>query len=270
MMPVMHLASRCVSRCVSVFVAASLVACASGEDEGEESATPTTGDPVTSVSFTTDPSLSTTEDPSDATTSTSEAVDSSSTSSTGDVPAECPVGTMDCPCDAKGACEAPLTCVEEACTLPMCDEDLGEPNDFRVDAVELGSISDDDLETLVLEGVLDGSEEGEIDEDWFTYQGGDDVGETVDPGLLLTIESGAVELCQFFACNNGDPQVLCPEGTASVVEGGIDGCCGSTGFQFGPDDVECIAGAFDTSGTVWIVVRNGSEQCVNYSGTAHF
>lgn len=256
---------------MSVFVASCLVACASGEDGGDESATPTTGDPVTTLSssFTSDPTLSTTEDPTDTTTTT-EAADSSSTSGTGDVPAECPVGTLDCPCDTKGGCTDDLACVEDVCVAAVCDEDLGEPNDFRVDAIELGAISDDDVETLELEGVLDGTGDGAADEDWFTYQGGDDVGETVDPGLLLTVESGMVEVCQFFACNNGDPQVVCPAGTNGVVEGGINGCCGTSGFQFGPDDVECVAGAFDTSGTVWIVVRNGSQQCVSYSGTAHF
>jgi hypothetical protein len=250
---------------------AYLVACATGEDAGEDSATPTTGDPVTSTfTTTTDPSLSTTDDPTNDATSTTDEPADSSTSGTVDAPSECPVGTMDCPCDAKAACDAPLACVEELCVPPMCAEDLGEPNDFRSDAVELGMISDDPDETLAFAGVLDGTDDGPADEDWFTYQGIDGLGETVAPGIALTVDSGTVEVCQFFACNSGDPQVACPEGTSAVVERGIDGCCGATGFDFGDDDVLCVAGGFETSGTVWIAVRNGSAQCVEYEGVVQF
>ncbi|MBX7078592.1 MAG: hypothetical protein K1X88_05325 [Nannocystaceae bacterium] len=243
-------------------------ACATGGDDGGSGADGgTTG---TSMSTTASTTVTTSESVSTTATTATTADDgdgSSSSAPASDLPPECPEGMLDCPCDAEGACVRPLQCIDDVCSEPIvCDADANEPNDFRDEATALGSISDDDLETLEFAGVLDGPD----DADWFTYTGSDNLGDTVDPARTLTVPSGTLQMCKFFQCNVGEAQVVCPAGTEGVTEGLLHGCCAPTAFAFDSDGVECIGGAFDTGGTVWIVLRAATEACVAYSGVAHF
>lgn len=206
-----------------------------------------------------------------STTTTSDAstteLDGSGSSSGGpDVGGGCEPGAVDCPCDA-GTCMRGLSCETDVCVPTVqCDDDPNEPNDGFGAATMLGGISDDDSETLPFAGVLDHAD----DEDWFRYDGSDVLGNTVDPGRTLMVDGGGVELCKFFQCNVGEAQVVCPDGTRGVLESNVHGCCSPSAFSFGDSDVECIGGAFDTGGTVWLVLRNADAQCVGYSGVAHF
>lgn len=254
---------------VSVLVLLA-IGCATGGDDGNDTALITTGttspsttDPVTTDPVTTDPA---TTDP------VTTAVDDSSSETTSpmpDVPAECMDGELDCPCDARGMCIAPLVCAPDGMTCVEsieCDADVNEPNDFDSDATALGDISDDPADSLPFEGVLDGPE----DVDWLSYHGSDAVGDTVAPSRSLVIEGGSLEVCQFFTCDQGDPQVVCPGGTAGATEGGMNGCCAMNGFAFDEDGIECIAGAFNTGGTVYVRLQSASEQCVSYEGTVSY
>lgn len=224
---------------------------ADGSDGG-----PTTASTATNASTTT---ASTTD-------ATTDVADGSSSGGAPDVGGGCEPGTMDCPCDA-GACLRGLTCEAELCVPTLvCDADVNEPNDGPGAATMLGTIGDDDGETLSFEGVLDHAD----DEDWFRYEGVDNLGDTVDPARSLMVDAGGLELCKFFQCNVGDAQVVCPDGTRGVFENNLHGCCSPTGFGFGDSDVECVGGAFDTGGTVWIALRGAGAQCVAYSVDAHF
>lgn len=262
---------RMASTRFAIFVLASVsVACATGEGDGDETAladtsatNPSTTNPSTTNPSTTDP---VTTDP------VTTAVDDSSSDTTSpmpDVPAECVDGELDCPCDMDGMCIAPLVCdaATTTCIEPVvCNEDVNEPNDFDSDATALGEISDDPADSLPIEGVLDGPD----DADWFTYHGTDAVGSTVAPSTTLMLGGGSVEVCQFFTCDEGNPQVICPPGTAGAMEGFMNGCCAMQGFVFEDEGVECIAGAFNTAGTVYVRIQGATEQCIDYEGTLAF
>lgn len=248
----------------------ALLACATGEgDDGDDAfvtetstTTPTTLTTSTTDASTVSATMSSTTDPTDADAS----AEGTTTGGTADVPAECMIGQLDCPCD-EGTCDEPALCVDDVCVAPMvCDPDANEPNDFDDDATDLGEISDDDAEVVEFAGVLDDAD----DVDWFTYHGTDVLGETVDPARALQVVGGTVELCKFFTCDVGEAQIVCPGGTMGVTEGLRSGCCGPGSFAFDEDGIECVGGAFETGGTVLVRVSNASAQCVEYSGTAHF
>ena len=82
-----------------------------------------------------------------------------------------------------------------------------------------------------------------------------------------------------FAKKAGDlaePQCLAGAGkkvaiaVEGITEGARHGCCAPSSFAFDADAIECIGGAFETGGTVLMRLQNASDQCVGYSGTAHF
>jgi hypothetical protein len=246
------------------------LACATGGDDGNDTAIASTGttNPSTTNPSTTNPS---TTDPV-TTDPVTTAVDDSSSDTTSpmpDVPAECMDGELDCPCDPDGMCIAPLVCAPDGMSCieaVVCNEDPNEPNDFDSDATALGEISDDPADSLPFEGVLDGPD----DVDWLTYHGTDQVGSTVAPSRMILLSAGSIEVCQFFTCDDGDPQVVCPPGTVGATEGVMNGCCAMQGFAFEDDGVECVAGAFNTGGTVYIRLQGATEQCIDYEGTLAF
>jgi hypothetical protein len=259
----------CLPRILVALALASASACATGGDDGGSGADGgTTGSTMTTSASTTAGTTATMTTAGNTTADTAAEADGSSTSApVPDVGHECPEGMLDCPCDVDGACVRPLQCIDDVCSEPVvCDADANEPNDFRDEATPLGSISDDDTETLEFAGVLEGPD----DADWFSYTGSDNLGDTVDPARTLTVPSGTLQMCKFFQCNVGEAQVVCPAGTQGVTEGILHGCCAPSAFAFDSDGIECIGGAFDTGGTVWIVLRAATEACVPYSGVAHF
>jgi hypothetical protein len=245
-----------------------MLACATGGDDGNDDAFVSTGttNPSTTNPSSTDP---VTTDPV-STDPVTTAVDESTDSSSGaipDVPGECMPGELGCPCDMDGACVEPAVCEAEMCVdAIVCDADPNEPNDFDDDATPLGEISDNPADTLELAGVLDHAD----DVDWFSYHGTDVLGQTVAPTRTVIASGGTLEVCKFFTCDDGQAQVVCPGGTTAATEGGMNGCCAMGGFAFDDDGIECIAGAFNTGGTVYIRLQSGSAQCVDYSGTLTF
>jgi hypothetical protein len=268
----MHLPPRAVrvdSVVLLLLASATASACATGDADD-------TGDAIASTSTTAATMTSVTASPtSDAPTTASDAsdtpvtegVDGSSTAASPDVPVTCDPGLVDCPCDDGECVDATAFCIADVCVADVeCDPDQNEPNEFSDEPTDLGEISDDDAETVEFIGVLDDPD----DVDWFTYHGTDALGETVDPARTLQVFGGTLELCKFFTCDVGEAQVLCPAGTMSITEGTRHGCCSPSSFAFDADGIECIGGAFETGGTVLMRLQNASDQCVGYSGTAHF
>lgn len=263
----MHLLPRAAAVVLLVCPTPWTTACATGdaEDTGDAVASTSTTAPTTVTGSPSTDAMTTAPDPSD--TAASDGVDGSSTAAAPDVPAACDPGALDCPCDEGECADATAFCIADVCVADVeCDPDQNEPNEFADEATDLGEISDDDAETVEFIGVLDDPD----DVDWFTYHGTDALGETVDPARTLQVFGGTLELCKFFTCDVGEAQVVCPAGTMGVTEGARHGCCAPSSFAFDPDAIECIGGAFETGGTVLVRLQNASDQCVGYSGTAHF
>jgi len=244
------------------------LACAKDDDDPAVT-TALTLDPSTtgSMSATLDPTASTTT-PGDDDVGEEDVVEESSatTETPTDVPGDCMPGRRDCPCDG-GECNEGLLCIADVCETPMrCDPDPHEPNDVNAEAAMLPGITDADADGEMLTGVLSDP----FDVDWFGYPGTDIVGETVDPARALVVMGGTLELCKFLSCNVGTPIVACPPGSTAAESAGFPGCCSTSSIALDAEGFECEAGAFETSATVYIRLRNADAQCVGYTIDYHY
>lgn len=257
-----------------------LAACPSGADAGEGSAgssssgtnatttsdDTTTTDASVTASTTVSTSASTTVSTSDASSeggSSSTAADSSSGSTT----SSCPVGTIDCPCDTEGHCDEATICVDGTCEAVVdCGVDGYEPNDDEASAVDLGELGDGDDP-----GSFAGELDHASDEDWYTYQGLDNVG--LPPGVAparTLMTDGGLRLCKFLQCTDdaAEAVVSCPDGSeATDSPSGRHGCCANDSIAM--PDFDCT-GTLDDSARVWIRVDQGQAQCVEYTVSYEF
>ncbi len=258
----------------------SLAACPSGADVGDGSAgSSSTGAGTTTVSDSSSSggdasvSASTTVSTSASTMSTTDASSESSSSSTaadssdGSTTSSCPVGTIDCPCDADGHCDEATLCVDGTCeAVENCGVDGYEPNDSEDQAVDLGELGDGDDP-----GSFAGELDHATDEDWFTYQGLDNVG--LPPGVAparTLMTDGGLRLCKFLQCTDdaAEAVVTCPEGSeATDSPGGRHGCCANGSIAM--PDFDCT-GTLDDSARVWIRVDQAQAQCVEYTVSYEF
>lgn len=198
----------------------------------------------------------------DATTSTSTASTGASEGSTG---MTCDPGTEGCACDA-GACARGLECVADLCVAPVTCDDPKEPDDDEASAQDLGEITDDDSDAVLVDGVLSGAQ----DHDWFRYHGLDTFGYVVSPTVKLTASAG-VRLCQFIECDAGGvvmTGVTCPKGTVHALSGALrPGCCGTSVFTL--EEIACEGTSDDA--TIYVRLDQADENvCVEYSLTVNY
>jgi hypothetical protein len=139
----------------------------------------------------------------------------------------------------------------------MCKSSLdAESNDVEDDAIDLG-----ELECGVLDGVQ-GTIDGD-DLDWFTYHGVDDGCEGSTTAIITADQE--LEVCVYFVCDAGNPQVVCQVGEATDSPGGHHGCCGVDNVIF--DSNECLGATMNDSGTVHMSVGpvdGTSPMCTDY------
>lgn len=136
-----------------------------------------------------------------------------------------------------------------------------EPNETEAMATYLGMITDDDDEGGSFTGTLvDAS-----DVDWFTYDGVDVLGYTVDPSRSFS--AGLFRVCKFVECINGaQTDVTCEGGsTAQTSPEGRSGCCHTSAFSI---DVDCVGEDDDT--TVFIRVDQPTAACASYTISYHY
>jgi hypothetical protein len=143
------------------------------------------------------------------------------------------------------------------------DTGISEPNEAEASATKLGDLVDCDADSSgMVAGVLvDGS-----DVDWYSFNGTDGVGCTVDPTRSLAA-SDPIELCKYVQCVNGTATFSCPAGTTDDASpAGHPGCCGSQGFSLDPD-----CEGIDEDTTVYIRLKNpGGFACVQYTMQYHY
>jgi hypothetical protein len=102
-------------------------------------------------------------------------------------------------------------------------------------------------------------------EAWFRYTGIDaaPLGNAA-PWVHVASEGTSFEVCQYFNCTRGHPQVECAHGVPSVAYFGATGCCaaGNSEVELEFVDLAC-PDAFDEqeSGTVYIAVHDLSDVC---------
>ncbi len=204
--------------------------------------------------------MPTTIDPSDTTDDPTEGPTTGPSDSSGG----CEPGTFGCPCDG-GDCNADLECVENVCESPItCGVDLFEPNNGENNPAELGTITDDDDDGMVITAVLEGGD----DVDWFTYFGDDTLLSAVSPARDLTTV-GALRLCKFAECEEGlfSTEVTCPEGTAQAMSpDGVPGCCGDDSFEI---DLNCLD-TMNENATIYMRLDQGQSDCTQYTLDFHY
>ena len=145
--------------------------------------------------------------------------------------------------------------------MPACT-DSNEPNETSAAATSLSMdpVSDDDGSG----GAFTGTAQG-VDEDWFTYEGSDDIGNVVDP--TVEVVGGAVEVCMYMDCVNPGPQTAdCPNGTTADMDGELAGCCATSGFTV---DLDCT-GISDDANIYIRVKATSSGVCESYSMSYHY
>lgn len=146
----------------------------------------------------------------------------------------------------------------------VCDDIApGEPNDTEATALFLGQITDDDDDGGLLSGIL----VDDSDADWFTYDGVDTLGYTVDP-TRSNFPSGQLRLCLFAECVNGSAiDIACIDGsTAATSPDGRPGCCKDGPFSLSTFD--CVSEDDDTR--VYIRVDQPASACLDYSILYHY
>lgn len=147
------------------------------------------------------------------------------------------------------------------------DIGLGEPNESEGSAFPLkgNPIEDCDGDGGMISGVI-----APGDTDWFTYQGDDVIGCSVDPTRSFT-NGGGLRLCKFIRCvdSGATTEFTCPGGTTEATSPeGRDGCCSASGFTI--DDVNCT-GTLDEDTEVFIRVdRPTGTGCTSYSVSYHY
>jgi hypothetical protein len=142
-----------------------------------------------------------------------------------------------------------------------CNAADAEPNDSESNAIDLGTVDDDDGDGDVVSGIL----AGVGDTDWYKYYGDDTFPGVAEPERSLS-SSDPVRLCKFMQCVDGDGSPDCPDGTdAATSPDGREGCCGDTGFTMG---IECSG--TDDDNMIYIRVQTTTNDCVTYSIDYHY
>lgn len=148
--------------------------------------------------------------------------------------------------------------------MPTC-VDSSEPNETSAAAFSLSvdPISDADNAGGTFTGVALGS-----DLDWYTYQGSDDLGSSVDPTVEV-VPADKVEVCMFFDCiNPSSPRAFtCPVGSTASADGDLNGCCSNNGFTVA--GIDCTGVSDDAD--VYIRVKPiAVDVCESYSISYHY
>jgi hypothetical protein len=151
-------------------------------------------------------------------------------------------------------------------TPPDGDEciDKDDPGSTEAVAKALPNIDDDDDSG----GTVTGMMHGEVDVDFYKFQGTDSGFGFVNP----TVSSGTtgLELCMFVACMSGTMQWKgCSNGGQHKKSDiGNDGCCVATPSST-TLDYDCD-GTGSESSNVFIRVKQIGDQCLPYSVDYHF
>ncbi len=142
-----------------------------------------------------------------------------------------------------------------------CDAADAEPNDSEANAIDLGTVDDDDGDGGIVSGIL----AGVGDTDWYKYYGDDTFPGVAEPERSLS-SSDPVRLCKFMQCVDGDGSPSCPGGTDPATSpDGREGCCGDTGFTMG---IECSG--TDDDNMIYFRVQTTTNDCVTYSVEYHY
>ena len=146
--------------------------------------------------------------------------------------------------------------------MPGCP-DPNEPNETSAAAFSLSvdPISDS-TSAAAPAGTVTGSALGS-DLDWYTYEGSDDLGPSVNPSVEV-VPADKLEVCMFFDCiNPGSPRAFtCPVGSTAASDGDLTGCCSNNGFIV--DGVDCTGISDDAN--VYIRVKAvAADVCEGYS-----
>ena len=137
--------------------------------------------------------------------------------------------------------------------------------DSESSAVDLGTLGDGDPGTLpTVSGVMEST-----DEDWFSFEGEDDIVGTLNPWFSLGA-SLDIQICAYFHCVSGGTDVTCSTGAFThTSSAGRPGCCTVSGaFELLPD-LDCT-GTSDDSATVYIRLSSSSAECVPYELTYRY
>jgi len=156
---------------------------------------------------------------------------------------------------------------QDAGPPPVCTEQDAEPNDARLEPVNLGTLTDDDDDGSEVMGTLAGVD----DVDWFSYNGTDELFLIVDPEASLDAQV-AIRLCMFVTCDEGATLLSCPGGTEAIIGGeGLEACCWNrVDAAILSMDVDCDG--FDEDARVELRVDQApdNDACVNYSLSYHY
>ena len=173
-----------------------------------------------------------------------------------------PVHTA-CGPDGASFCHTDATCAPCKEVTAACEDYGPEPHDNQETALDLGQISDADLDG----GTACGTLRGMNDIDWYTFNGKDALGNYVDPFRSLVTQSGeGARLCVYIQCSNQPTKLDCKGATPSTAPLGQPGCC----------DGGTVAPSLDCSGLndsakIWIRVDNPQKlACVPYQLDYHF
>ncbi len=222
-----------------------------------------TTDPTTDASATTSTTEAMTSSSStDGASSSSTGIADDSTSTTSDEGSSstgiCDPGTQNCVCDA-GACEGDLECIEDVCYNPAgCQgkQADAEPNETEATAVSLPGVTCGEL------AETNGSTEmGDVD-----YFGVvvDDLGKDCpasDGTIAIITADEELEVCMFFACDQGAVSVNCGADDDATSPEGLAGCCGTGSVE---PNFFC-SGVTDDS-EVWLRVGElDANACVDYA-----
>lgn len=145
---------------------------------------------------------------------------------------------------------------------PSCP-DSNEPNNTSAAAKSLSAdpVSSDDTDGT---GSFVGAAQ-DADEDWYTYEGSDDIDGAPDPGVGFT--SGNVEVCIFMDCLTGTEEYECPAPTVATDVGDLSGCCGTADFAVG---IDCLGTISDDANVYIRVKASNAGVCEAYSLTYHY
>ncbi len=189
----------------------------------------------------------------DGTDSTDDAQDSGS--STGPI---CEPGGEGCTCDG-GMCDDDLQCINDVCVAPgsCAEHPEGEPNDTEMTAIDIGEVAG------CVVGEIDGAVDAD-DSDWFSYHGTTDPKCNQDTAGIITADSD-LEVCMFWACDQGNEQVVCFGMPEAVSPEGLPGCCGPANNVVFMQR-ECLGVGDQPDGTIVLEVRGpDAAMCVDYS-----
>jgi len=145
---------------------------------------------------------------------------------------------------------------------PDCTNDANEPNDSEQQATDMGTIDDCNGSGFGFAGVLANN-----DVDWFSYDGQDTFGCSVDPSRSITADAQA-RVCKYFDCGSADEDVTCSANTqADTSPSGRPGCCGQTVVE---PTINCLGTSSDDATVYLRIDKPSGFSCVSYSVDLHY